>query len=127
VPRSPFLSDEWVSECNKALGELPAELTRIDADRRLAVTETVTGGPAGTHPTLTLLADVGGIRLVAGEDPAAAAWFTLAYVDAEAMHAGRLDPATALTEGRIRVRGDLQALVSAVGLLTAANEHLRDR
>jgi hypothetical protein len=127
VPGAAFLTDEWIQECNEALATLPRSTTPDVAARPMAVTESVTGVPAGTHGTITLLADASGVRMVAGEEPGASAWFTLAYDDAEAMHAGLLDPATALTEGRIRVRGDLQALVSAVGMLAAAHEQLRAR
>ena len=48
-------------------------------------------------------------------------------LDAEALHEGSLDPATALAEGRVRVRGDLRAIVEAVSVLAAAHARLRAR
>jgi len=122
-----LLSDEWLAECNAALAR--AGLTRPSdaAGGPLVVTEHVSGAPQGLHDALTQVADETGVRLLAGADPSARAWVSVGFEDAEALHAGRLDPASALTEGRIRVRGDLQALVDAVGLLGSAHEALRER
>ena len=44
----------------------------------------------------------------------------LAYPDALAMAHGELDPADALAAGRVRVRGDLAALVAGQDVLAAA-------
>jgi hypothetical protein len=65
--------------------------------------------------------------LRAGDDGAASAWITVSMADAESLHDGVLDPAVALTEGRVRVRGDLRAVVDAVGLLADAHLRLRGR
>jgi hypothetical protein len=47
--------------------------------------------------------------------------------DAAALHDGELDPARALTEGRVRVRGELRAVVEAVTVLAAAHAAMRAR
>jgi hypothetical protein len=44
----------------------------------------------------------------------------LGYADALALALGRLDPADALAAGRVRVRGDLAALVAGQEVLAAA-------
>jgi hypothetical protein len=124
VPAALF-TDEWLAECNLALAELSAPL-KSDTDR-LVVTELITRAPHGRHGAITLVADARGVRLAAGEDPAASAWLTVSMPDAEALHAGSLDPARALVEGRIRIRGDFRAVVDAVGLLAAAHDVLRAR
>ena len=119
-----LFSDAWLEECNGAL----AGVSGLPADaRRLVVTEVVTGAPAGTHDHVTLILDDAGARLRAGDDLSASAWLTVAMADAEALHRGELDPATALAEGRVRVRGDLRAVVDAVALLADAHRRLRDR
>ena len=123
MPDSLF-TDEWLSACNLALVGVPATLA---PSTRLVVTELVTGTHAGQHAAITLVADADGVRLTAGEDPAAAAWLTVSLLDAEALHDGSLDPARALIEGRIRIRGDFRAVVDAMGLLAAAHEALRAR
>jgi putative sterol carrier protein len=52
------------------------------------------------------------------------ATIVLGYEDALALAHGRLDPADALAEGRIRVRGDLAALVAGQEVLAAAAARL---
>jgi hypothetical protein len=119
-----LFTDEWLDECNRALANLG--VPRASADR-LVVTELVAHAPPGRHGAITLVADAAGVRLAAGDDPAASAWLSVSMSDAEALHAGALDPARALIEGRIRIRGDFRAVVDAVGLLAAAHDSLRDR
>jgi putative sterol carrier protein len=50
----------------------------------------------------------------------ATATIALEYADALALALGRLDPADALAAGRVRVRGDLAALVAGQEILAAA-------
>jgi len=120
----PLLSASWLDDCNRALATLRAD---PELPATLAVTELIADAPEGRLDAVTLVADVEGVRLVAGGDDRATAWLTLAFADAEALHEGRLDPATALGEGRVRVRGDLHAVVVAAGLLAAAHAVLRGR
>jgi len=54
----------------------------------------------------------------------ATATIALAYADALALALGRLDPADALSLGRVRVRGDLAALVAGHEVLVAAASRL---
>ena len=124
MPAAPLFTDAWLAECNAALAELPGP----DAARgRLVVTELVADAPEGAHDAITLVADHDGVRLLAGDDAAASAWLTIAMQDAEALHAGDLDPATALTSGRIRVRGDLRSVVELVSVLAEAHARLQAR
>jgi SCP-2 sterol transfer family len=118
-----LLTDDWLASCNVALADAPGR----EGARPLVVTELVPDAPEGAHRAVTLVADETGVRLVAGDDPTAAAWLTVAYADAEALHTGRLAPAEALTQGRVRVRGDLTAVVDAVATLAGAHERLRLR
>jgi hypothetical protein len=50
----------------------------------------------------------------------ATATIALGYTDALDLALGRLDPADALAAGRVRVRGDLAALVAGQEVLAAA-------
>lgn len=120
-----LFTDDWLAACNRALAERSVPLTS-GADR-LVVTELIAQAPPGRHAAITLVADADGVRLVAGEDPTASAWLTVSMPDAEALHAGSLDPARALVEGRIRIRGDFRAVVDAVGMLAVAHDALRTR
>lgn len=121
---APLLSDAWLAECNAALAGAPG---RDEASRRLVVTELVPDAPDGAHRAVTLVADADGVRLVAGEQTGAAAWLTISIADAAALHRGELDPARALTEGRVRVRGDLGAVVALASVLADAHARLRAR
>jgi hypothetical protein len=122
VSLSPLFSDAWLAECNEALASISPP---GDDARRLVVTERIVGAGATARDAVTLVSDEAGVRLVAGEQPGVTAWLTVSMDDAAALHEGRLEPATALAEGRIRVRGDLRGVVEAVGLLSAAHASLR--
>lgn len=62
----------------------------------------------------------GGAAAGSGESAPATATIALDYADALALALGRLDPADALAAGRVRVRGDLAALVAGQAVLAAA-------
>jgi len=115
-------TDAWLASCNEALSDAGRH-----EGRALVVTELVTDAPASAHAAITLVADDEGVRLVAGEHPAATAWLTITMRDAAALHEGSLDPAAALAEGRVKVRGDLRAVVDAASLLADAHARLRAR
>lgn len=122
MPGTSLFSDEWIASCNDALGALAApEATS------LTVVERVTGAPADVHDVVSLVADAHGVRVEAGEATGASAWLTVAFDDAAALNEGRLEPADAIATGRLRVRGDLRAVVDAVGLLAQAHGALRAR
>ncbi len=63
-----------------------------------------------------------------GLDPAGTvggtATIVLGYAEALAMARGELDPADALAAGRVRVRGDLAALVAGQDVLAEASARL---
>jgi SCP-2 sterol transfer family len=110
-----FLSEAWLSAVTDALGTLgPTE-------RTLVVSELIAGTPEDLLSAVTLVGDADGVRLVAGSRDDAAAWLTVHYADASALHDGTLDPAQALTEGRVKVRGDLRQVVEATELLARAH------
>jgi hypothetical protein len=66
------------------------------------------------------------LALVDGGAPGTEATATIAlgYADALALALGRLDPADALSQGRVRVRGDLAALVAGQQVLAVAASRL---
>jgi len=130
-----YLSSEWVASFDAALRTLDltdalnaaGEGSLAAADGRFSVAQIVTGvpGEAADVRTVFTVAE-GSARLVldpAAEIPATAT-IVLGYRDALAMAQGRLDPADALAAGRVRVRGDLAALVAGQSVLAAAAEQL---
>ena len=142
-----YLSPEWVQSFDAALGALDlseaiaavAAGSLLAADGAFAVAQIVegtpgegadgdgTGGNGGTVRTVLTIAE-GGARLALDPDgsasDAADVTVLLGYADALAMARGLLEPAEALAAGRIRVRGDLAALVAAQSVLNAASAQL---
>ena len=135
MPR--YLSPEWVASFDAALGALDLSDavaaagagSLAAAHGAFSVVQVVTdvpddirtaGGAADVHVVLT----VAGGRARLGLDPsgtaAGTATIVLGYPDALAMARGELDPADALAAGRVRVRGDLAALVAGQDVLAEA-------
>jgi hypothetical protein len=141
MPR--YLTPEWVESFDAALGALDLSDavaaagagSLAAADGTFSVVQVVTGVPddvqvpggdsdGDVHLVLTV-AD-GRVRLAL--DPSATAGGTativLGYAEALAMARGELDPADALATGRVRVRGDLAALVAGQDVLAEAAARL---
>jgi hypothetical protein len=147
-----YLSPEWVQNFDAALGALDlseaiaaaASGSLAAADGAFTVAQVVSGVPsdvsAGQDVRVVLTVAEGRAHLAfdpdgpSGTAPATAtATIALGYADALALALGRLDPADALAAGRVRVRGDLAALVAgqqvlaaAAGLLGSALDDLTD-
>ena len=133
MPR--YLTPEWVESFDAALGALDLSDavaaagagSLAAADGAFSVVQVITGVPedvqsAGGDVHLVLTVADGRARL--GLDPSGTASGTativLGYAEALAMARGELDPADALAAGRVRVRGDLAALVAGQDVLAAA-------
>ncbi len=130
-----YLSAEWVRSFDAALASVDlhdaidaagAE-SLLAADGAFSVAQVVDDAPEGTVRTILTVAD-GRARLALDPDGSASAGadvtLAIGYADALAMAQGELEPADALADGRIRVRGDLSALVAAQSVLGAASAQL---
>jgi hypothetical protein len=134
-----YLSPAWVQSFDAALGALDLSEavaaagagSLAAADGRFSVVQVVTGVPddvqaGGGDVNLVLTVAEGKAHL--GLDPAGTAGGTativLGYAEALAMARGELDPADALAAGRVRVRGDLAALVAGQDVLAVAAARL---
>ena len=135
---SRYLSPEWVQAFDAALGALDlSDAVAAAASRSLAaadgvftVVQVVSGVPADVaagsaggevRVVLTVAEGHAHMALVSDGTPErATATIALGYADALALALGRLDPADALAAGRVRVRGDLAALVAGQEVLAAA-------
>ena len=135
MPR--FLTEAWVSGFNAALEgvELPLPGPHAGlaaADGHFTVAEEVEGTPDG-DVRLLLQADAGALTLTLTSAPGTMdrttepvdVTISLGYDDAVALSTGDLSAASALTLGRIKVRGDLSVLAAAQELLRAARQHLQ--
>ncbi len=140
-----YLSPEWVRSFDQLLSALDlsaavaeaAGTSLAAADGAFAVAQIVTDTPAdlggaradADDPAVvrTVLTVSGGrARLTLDPEGSLEADVTLVvgYADASAMALGELEPADALADGRVRVRGDLAALVAAQAVLASASEQL---
>ena len=137
MPR--YLSPAWVESFDTALSALDladaiaaaGAGSLAAADGRFTVVQVVTGVPddvqaGGGDVRLVLTVEDGRARLALDEAGTATgtATIVLAYPEAVAMARGDLDPADALAAGRVRVRGDLAALVAGQDVLATATARL---
>ena len=108
-----FLSAEWFVALNETLARsgVPSLGTRDD----LRVVLEFVDGPASAPHAMTLTVNALGAAAEPGDHLAADAVVRLTYDDAEALTKGTLESASALREGRLKVRGDVQALVPLLG------------
>ena len=126
-----FLSADWVAAFDTALEDVvvpgPGDDAGLGAvDGTFSVAQLVHGGPDGDIATVLTVAD-GRLHLTLVDppaDPAADVTVSLAYRDAVELSRGTLAAARALTEGRIRVRGDLSVLAAGQAVLADAQPHL---
>jgi len=140
-----YLSPEWIQAFDDALGalDLSDAISAAGAGSFAAADGTFTvaqlvsgvpsdlagggvaGGSAGNEVRVVLSVRDGHAHMALDADAGGAvtqatATIALEYGDALALALGRLDPADALAAGRVRVRGDLAALVAGQEILAAA-------
>ncbi len=136
-----YLSPDWVRSFDAALSALDLSDavaaagagSLAAADGTFSVVQVVTGVPAevraqdGGDEVRVVLSVADGrahLALDPGGEHAGTATIVLGYPEALAMARGQLDPADALAAGRVRVRGDLAALVAGQDVLAAAAARL---
>ncbi len=136
-----YLSPEWVQSFDAALGALDlSDAVAVAGASSLAaaggtfsIVQVVTGVPADVrgpssgddvHVVLSVADGRAHLALDPAGERAGTATIVLGYSEALAMARGELDPADALAAGRVRVRGDLAALVAGQDVLAAAAARL---
>ena len=139
MPR--YLTPEWVESFDAALGALDLSDavaaagagSLAAADGSFSVLQVITGVPDDVQAAggdVHLVLTVAGGRARLGLDPSrttgGTATIVLGYAEALAMARGELDPADALAAGRVRVRGDLAALVAGQDVLAEAANRMGD-
>lgn len=125
MPR--FYSEEWVTAFNQAVAGLDVEpeppgVSLVADGGSFRVAQLVHGGPDG-ELVVALEVASGRLRMELApttDDVRADVVVSLDYADAAAMARGQLEPASAVAEGRVRVRGDLAVLVAGQALLGRA-------
>jgi hypothetical protein len=104
-----FLSAAWFVALNDTLAR--ASLPTLGDRSDLRVVLEFVDGPTTAPHAMTLTVNQMGAVAEPGDHLAADAVVRLTYDDAVALTNGTLESAVALREGRLKVRGDVQALV----------------
>jgi putative sterol carrier protein len=113
VPR--FLSAEWFDDLNAA-ADASLELKESTARTHLTLQQVVKDGPDG-DVSYVMRIDGGGLRAEPGAASDADATFTQDYATAAAVVKGELNAQAAFMTGRIRVSGNMSALLEHQGSL----------
>jgi hypothetical protein len=110
-----FLSQEWIDEVNAAArGAGPPVGARPDT--RLVIQQVVAGGPEGDVRYAVRVGE-GTVDVRMGEASEADVVVTEDHETAVALSRGELSPQAAFMTGRIRVSGDMAAVMANQGLL----------
>ncbi len=115
-----FLSDDWLAALNDTLRAAPRPPLGEGSPTFRVVLE-LADAPSTSPHALTLTVSAEGAHAELGDDVAANTVVRLSYADARALSDGELESADALREGRLKVRGDAQALVPLLDWLLEAH------
>jgi putative sterol carrier protein len=114
------LSHEWIEALDRAAHEGTGP-PATEADDVLVLQQVVIGAPSGDaryHLTLT----DGQIRVAEGDSKAPTVTITVPYETAAAINAGRESAQAAFMTGRLRVGGDVSALLRHREALAAVDD-----
>jgi hypothetical protein len=115
-----FLSIVWFEELTATLHDAGPVPMDSGVTILRVVLEVLDAPSSGPH-AMTISLSAEGATVDAGDHLAADAIVRLTYADALALSLGQFDSAAALREGRIKVRGDINAIVPALGWLQRAH------
>ena len=115
-----FLSTEWFQRLNQSLESADRLPFESDDDSVRVVIEFPDAPNNGPH-AITFSIDAEGARVEPGDNLAADAIVQLSFADAAALTGGDIDSATALRDGRVKVRGDINAIVPLLNWLQHAH------
>jgi hypothetical protein len=115
-----FLSTEWFQELNDTLENAESLPLDSSAPTTRIVIEFPDAPSNGPH-AITFSIGPDGARVDSGDHLAADAILRLSFADASALTSGDTDSASALRDGRIKVRGDINAIVPLLSWLQRAH------
>jgi hypothetical protein len=112
-----FLSDAWF----EALGAA-AEGSTVAAELDLVIQQVIPDGRDGGEVAYAVTAAGGALTVRRGRVDAPDITFTQDRATAEAIHRGELSAQTAFIDGRLRLGGDLRAVIDRAGSLVAVDD-----
>jgi putative sterol carrier protein len=119
-----FLSDEWVAELNSAVAG--DEQVSLAASGVCLTLQQVVIGPNGGERCYTTRVDDGRVELTAGRTDNADTTITEDYETAAALARGDTTPQDAILAGKVRVSGDLGALLKGQQVLETIRARFDD-
>jgi hypothetical protein len=112
-----FLTDEWFRDLDAA-----GRGSSVDDELRLVIQQVVTDGPDAAEVAYVVAVADGTITVRRGRAEGADVTFTQDRRTAEAIHRGEVSAQTAFIEGRLRLGGDLRAVIDRAGALAAIDD-----
>lgn len=112
-----FLTDAWLEELDAA-----ARAATVPSDLRLTVQQVIPDGPHGREVTYVVEAADGGLSVRPGRADHPDVTFTQDLATARAIHRGELSAQAAFMEGRLRLGGDLRAVIDQAGSLATIDD-----
>ena len=116
-----FLSDAWFGELSELLASAGPVPLEGSGTFRVVIEIYDAPGALPHAMTLTLTLGTDGATVAVGDHLAADALLRLSYLDAKSLHEGRFDSASALREGRVKVRGDMTLVIGALAWFQGAH------
>jgi hypothetical protein len=112
-----FLTAEWFEDLDEA-----GRAAELATDTALVIQQVIPDGPGGTELTYVIAVADGAVRVRKGRASSPDVTFTQDLATATAIHDGVLSAQTAFIEGRLRLGGDLRAVIERAGSLAAIDD-----
>lgn len=119
-----FLSDSWFDRLNETLAKSGPVPVKTDVVFRIVIQ--LTDAPGGAPHAFTLTIRDREAKADSGDNLLADTLVNISYTDARALFRGELDSAGALREGRVKVRGNINALVPLLSWMQNAHPLAED-
>jgi len=112
-----FLTEAWLDDLEAA-----ARRAELDTKGVLVLQQVIPDGPDGREVAYALVVSDGQISVVRGRSTDADLTFTQDFATAEAIHRGELSAQAAFMQGRLRLGGDLRAVIDRASELAAIDD-----
>ena len=112
-----FLTEAWLDDL-----EVAAQRADLDTKGTLVLQQVIPDGPDGREVAYALVVGDGRVRVVRGRASDPDLTFTQDLATAEAIHRGELSAQAAFMQGRLRLGGDLRAMIDRATELAAIDD-----